>query len=259
MDSKFELIEAEFGLTGFGVVVKLLQEIYGKQGYYIEWTNEVALLFAKRIGLGGGVVSQIVEASIRRGMFNKDLYDKYQVLTSSGIQKRYFEAVSRRKEISVDDSILLVNCDIFPTNVDIKRVYVNILSKNADIFEQSKVKKSKEEKSKEEYPRASAFDLFWKAYPKKVGKAAAERAFDKVKVSRQVLLDAVERQKHSAQWERDNGQFIPNPATWLNQGRWDDEVRTDKIPTIPRETKADVADGERMKKLLEKMRAQNES
>ena len=39
LDEKFELIEAEYGLTGFGVIVRLLQEIYGKAGYYIEWTT----------------------------------------------------------------------------------------------------------------------------------------------------------------------------------------------------------------------------
>ena len=52
IDDKLELIEAEFGITGFGVVVKLWQRIYGRQGYYIEWTNEVALLFSKQIGAG---------------------------------------------------------------------------------------------------------------------------------------------------------------------------------------------------------------
>ena len=62
LDKKFELIEAEYGLTGFGVIVHLLQEIYGKEGYYIEWTEEVALLFARRCGLGGSVVSEIIEA-----------------------------------------------------------------------------------------------------------------------------------------------------------------------------------------------------
>ena len=85
LDSKFELIEAEFGLTGFGVVVHLLQEIYGKAGYYIEWTEEVALLFARKIGAGGGVVSEIIDASIKRGMFDKEIYDKFRVLSSFGI------------------------------------------------------------------------------------------------------------------------------------------------------------------------------
>ncbi len=148
LDSKFELIEAEFGLTGFGVVVHLLQEIYGKAGYYIEWTEEVALLFARKIGAGGGVVSEIIEASIKRGMFDKEIYDKYRVLTSRGIQKRYFEAVSRRKVLEVDYNILLVDVAKICINVDIQAKNVNIFSKNADIQKQSKVEKSKVEKSK---------------------------------------------------------------------------------------------------------------
>ena len=156
LNTKFELIEAEFGLTGFGVVVHLLQEIYGKAGYYIEWTEEVALLFARKVGLGGSVVSEIIEASIRRGMFDKEKYDKYHVLTSKGIQERYFEAVSRRKNLEVDYNILLVDVARILPNVDIQAKNVNILSKNADIERQSKVEKSKveksrEEKSKEEY------------------------------------------------------------------------------------------------------------
>ena len=151
LNAKFELIEAEFGLTGFGVVVHLLQEIYGKAGYYIEWTEEVALLFARKVGLGGSVVSEIIEASIRRGMFDKEKYDKYHVLTSKGIQERYFEAVSRRKNLEVDYNILLVDVARILPNVDIQAKNVNILSKNADIERQSKVEKSRVEKSKEEY------------------------------------------------------------------------------------------------------------
>jgi hypothetical protein len=151
LNAKFELIEAEFGLTGFGVVVHLLQEIYGKAGYYIEWTEEVALLFARKVGLGGSVVSEIIEASIRRGMFDKEKYDKYHVLTSKGIQERYFEAVGRRKTLEVDYNILLVDVARILPNVDIQAKNVNILSKNADIERQSKVEKSRVEKSKEEY------------------------------------------------------------------------------------------------------------
>lgn len=151
LNAKFELIEAEFGLTGFGVVVHLLQEIYGKAGYYIEWTEEVALLFARKVGLGGSVVSEIVEASVRRGMFDKEKFDKYRVLTSKGIQKRYFEAVSRRKVLEVDYNILLVNATQICPNVDIRAVNVNIFSENADISKQSKVEKSRVEKSRVEY------------------------------------------------------------------------------------------------------------
>ena len=153
LDEKFELIEAEFGLTGFGVVVKLLQRIYGGQGYYVEWTNEVALLFAKRIGLGGSVVSEIVEASIKRGIFDKTLYDKYHILTSSGIQKRYFEAVGRRKSVEVEGRYLLVDATLFSKNVVIKDENAYIFGKNADISQQSREEESREEKSRgEELP-----------------------------------------------------------------------------------------------------------
>ena len=184
LDEKFELIEAEFGLTGFGVIVRLLQEIYGKAGYYIEWTTEVALLFARKVGLGGNVVSEIVEASIRRGMFDREKYEKYHVLTSRGIQKRYFEAVSRRKVLEVDENILLVNVALLCPNVDIRAKNVNIFSENANIHKQSKVKESKVEErrvkeSKEEKPRVSALDAALNDFAemrKKMRKPLTDRA-----------------------------------------------------------------------------------
>lgn len=71
------------------------------------------------------------------------------------------------------------------------------------------------------------FERWWLEYPKKVGKAEARKIFNKLKPSEDMLatmMASVDRQKKSAQWLKDDGQFIPNPATWLNQGRWDDEL-----------------------------------
>lgn len=70
------------------------------------------------------------------------------------------------------------------------------------------------------------FAEFWAAYPKKVGKGAAERMWNKLRPNQQVfesILQAVELQRRCPQWTRDDGQYIPNPATWLNQRRWEDE------------------------------------
>ena len=72
------------------------------------------------------------------------------------------------------------------------------------------------------------FDRFWEAYPKKVGKEAARRAFEKVKEPVDLLINAIEKQRQSEQWMKEDGRFIPNPATWLNQGRWEDEVKPAK-------------------------------
>jgi hypothetical protein len=70
------------------------------------------------------------------------------------------------------------------------------------------------------------FDLFWQAYPKKVGKAYAYKCFCKINPTQELvdrMLKAIEEQKETKRW--DNREYIPNPATWLNQGRWDDEVK----------------------------------
>lgn len=84
---------------------------------------------------------------------------------------------------------------------------------------------TKEKSTKADY--SALFDTFWKAYPKKVGKDAASKAFAKRKPDDKLLgdiLKAIEVQKTTEDWRKSDGQFIPHPATWLNQGRWMDEV-----------------------------------
>ena len=73
------------------------------------------------------------------------------------------------------------------------------------------------------------FDKFWNAYPRHVAKQATLKAFERARTvwkkdgkDIDFIINAIERQKKSEQWTKDNGQFIPYPATWLNQGRWDD-------------------------------------
>lgn len=71
------------------------------------------------------------------------------------------------------------------------------------------------------------FDRFWAAYPRKVAKPNALKAFNKINPDDELLmtmLSAIENQKKSEQWIKDSGQFIPHPATWLNQRRWEDDL-----------------------------------
>lgn len=105
---------------------------------------------------------------------------------------------------------------------------------------------------------SKAFDVFWAAYPKKVAKEAARKAFEKVKVDISVLVTAVEEQRASPQWKKDNGQFIPNPATWLNQGRWEDEIKLETLDTSREDAPPGLDDRERMKKLRDRMRGCSE-
>lgn len=83
---------------------------------------------------------------------------------------------------------------------------------------------TKENITKENTYRSNEFDRLWITYPKKVGKQAAMRAYKthiKLLPPIEQLLEIVERQKQTDQWKRG---YIPNPATWINQGRWDDDI-----------------------------------
>lgn len=101
----------------------------------------------------------------------------------------------------------------------------------------SRSKRRGEEKRGEEIiyspKNSNGFDVFWENYPSKIGKGAALKKWQQLKISSELLakiLDAVEKQKKSSKWTKNNGEYIPNPTTWLNQGRWDDEVEvTEKL------------------------------
>jgi hypothetical protein len=82
-----------------------------------------------------------------------------------------------------------------------------------------------------------SFDKFWKAYPKKVAKADARKAWGQtanVRPDTESLLNAILAQCKTEQWMRGNGQFIPYPATWLRGERWDDELEI-KLPDVVNE------------------------
>lgn len=156
LDEKFDYIEAEFGLIGFAVVVKLFQRIYGGHGYYCEWNDRVALLFAHKIGAGGNVVRDIASAAIREGIFSKEMFEKFGILTSRGIQKRFADVAKRRKEIFDKPEYVLLCCEQNSGDVDISGENVCNSSENACNSDTSKVKGSKGKECKGKESSAAA-------------------------------------------------------------------------------------------------------
>ena len=146
LDEKFELIEAEFGLKGFAVIVKLLQRIYGEHGYYCEWNEDIALLFARQVLSCSGannLIASIVAASVRRGIFDQTLFEQYGILTSRGIQKRYLEITYKRKKVEMEKAYLLLSDAEIKGNVTILDKNDDRTDKNDDRNEQRKEKESK--------------------------------------------------------------------------------------------------------------------
>lgn len=77
-------------------------------------------------------------------------------------------------------------------------------------------------------PNDDLFPKFWKLYPNKKGKVAAEKIWKKLKVTSDLytlIAEGLAKQVVSEDWVKDGGKFIPHPATWLNGKRWEDEVK----------------------------------
>lgn len=77
------------------------------------------------------------------------------------------------------------------------------------------------------------FEAFWAAYPRKVGKAAAQRAWKTTAPRRPPLpavLARIGELRASWGWTKDAGAFVPHPTTWLNRGGWDDEPGPSEPP-----------------------------
>lgn len=96
-----------------------------------------------------------------------------------------------------------------------------------DILPHTPITSDDEKHEKQTNLQIKRFDEFWSAYPKKVGKGVARKAWARIKPTGELhskILDAIAEAKQSDQWRRNGGQYIPNPATWLNQERWLDEL-----------------------------------
>lgn len=77
---------------------------------------------------------------------------------------------------------------------------------------------------------AESFDSFWLEYPKKISKSSALKIWLRIKPDEELatrIVGALKVHKESSQWLRDGGRFIPHPSTWLNQGRWEDEIKSE--------------------------------
>jgi len=113
LDDKVELMEAKCGLEGFAIVIKLWQKIYSN-GYYIDWQEDNLILFCRKINADISLVNSVIDECFNREIFNRNLFEKYKILTSNGIQKRYLVTYKqlKRSYIPMKESYLLINSEL---------------------------------------------------------------------------------------------------------------------------------------------------
>ena len=111
-DPKVALVMIEHGHIVSTVILKMLGEIYGREGYWMPWDEEYAMLFSLHTCHGTVSVDEakaIVGALLKRGFFDKEVFERTGKLTSHGIQERWIEAMKKTHRVySVDPELCLV-------------------------------------------------------------------------------------------------------------------------------------------------------
>ncbi len=169
-DVKIRKIARACGPNAASVLICLLCNIYRDNGYYILWDEDLPFCIADEVGVSEGCVKEVLLKAVQVGFFDVEKHSAYGILTSSGIQKRFFEITRQRTETEIIPEYLIntVNNSIFHVNNSINPVS----------NEQSKVIKVKRRKSKakpeEEKKETSTCVEEKKA--EQAGKLAAARA-----------------------------------------------------------------------------------
>jgi hypothetical protein len=154
------------------------------------------------------LLSELVDQDLIRLYFVQD--ERFIFIPRFKQRLRYYNSKYPEPPIQIND------IDYKKTDSSLTQV---IPKTDPSLLKRSEVKRSEENI----HTYTEDFELFWKSYPRHEAKSLAMKAFKKVKVDINILLQAIAKQKNSKQW-KDN--IIPHASTWLNQSRWEDEIIT---------------------------------
>lgn len=224
LDEKLQEILLDYGLEGYGLYWYCVELIVGKvsaDNITFELKHD-----ARIIARNTGSTTQKVEEMMRRfvdiGLFETS----NGAITCMKVAKRLASSATSNSKmrslihnINANQQVISPSCYRHDAVMkDKNRIDENRLEKTDTNISVEVLRDIKQE-----YIKQTDFDVFWNYYPKKVGKEAARKSWDKMKPMLNDVLGALHWQVESDQWSKSNGQFIPNPATYLNQGRWQDE------------------------------------
>lgn len=150
-DDKFYYIADKYGMEGKGIAVTLYEKIYNN-GYYMEWNDKIAIKFADRNKISLDTLKNIIDLCLEEGVFDMGMYNKYGILTSKGIQGRYFEGCARRIQIYYSGKHMLADVALLRKEIKVNLVNVDIMSTECghdDNIPQASAPKVKESKVKE--------------------------------------------------------------------------------------------------------------
>lgn len=161
-DLKVRRIIKACGKEAVHILVALLANIYRDEGYYVLWDDDLAFLVADEVGTKEGTVEELVRKAVQVKFFDKDIFDKYSVLSSKGIQNRYILATKERKKVELEFKYLLTN-EVNRSNISIngRGNPVNQGNNQQSKVKESKVKEIKEDATAGESASLETFQKLW--------------------------------------------------------------------------------------------------
>jgi hypothetical protein len=254
-DDKLVVPINKFGMQGLGIIIKLMTEIY-RNGYFYPWGEREQYVFANKVHVDINATNDVVNECLKWGFFSKDVFEKYNLLTSRGIQKRYVEASRRRKIVVFVREYTLINLyeackKCSPINeVDVNgnevNVYINPDKVNGELTISTQSKKkvnrkgNREESNKKisvDPPAAEShdngfhadFERFWDVFPK-IRRRDKAKAFEtwkkKVKdIEREDLIRCTELYAKDTNAIGKDGAFAKMPTSFLNAGTYKDYLQ----------------------------------
>ncbi|MEB6179484.1 DUF4373 domain-containing protein [Enterococcus casseliflavus] len=161
-DLKVRRIIKACGKEAVHILLALLANVYRDEGYYVLWDEDLAFLVADEVGAKEGTVEELVKKAVQVKFFDKDIFDKYSVLTSKGIQNRYILATKERKKVELEFKYLLTN-EVNRSNISIngRSNSVNQGNNQQSKVKESKVKEIKEDATASEGASLETFQKLW--------------------------------------------------------------------------------------------------
>jgi uncharacterized phage protein (TIGR02220 family) len=106
LDPDLELFISECGMAGFGILISVWQFIYQFEGYYAKYDDKFPLHIRRRTLAEKEEIDAAISSAIDLDIFDKEKFEKHKILTSRGIQRRYFIAAKQKKIVSIDENYI---------------------------------------------------------------------------------------------------------------------------------------------------------
>jgi hypothetical protein len=218
------ILKSQFGNDGYAFWFQLLELLCSTEGHCFDCRDEHSwqylLAFCSVNEVSG---TEILDLLAKLGKIDKELWKNKLIWVTNLVAN--LENVYRKRGRNIPQKPSL------PVSVTESTTSNPEIHITATEIPQSKAKHSiaplTPQKGNGNGPTYSDdFLSFWSAYPRRVGKGAAWKAWMKSngKPPLEEIIQAIKRQQSTDQWRKDGGQYIPNPSTWINQRRWEDEI-----------------------------------